>query len=338
MKKPNEGPKPFYRKSTNCWYLQIDKKQIRLADSYAESVKIWHQIMASNHDLPSKKSSVVTVQSCYEMFVSDLKANKNPRTVQWYVMYLDKFILAVKGDTPIDSCRVLDATTAINMHTEWKPNGRHNYCRAIKRLFLWAYAQGITASNIMINLKGYSSESRDDYITPQQMVEIENQVDGAFKDLLIVAWDTGMRPQELFQIEARHYDPQECKITIPSSEAKGRIMRVVYIGTERCCQLLNILAKKHKDGPILRNHAGNPWNRNSARQAFSRHNKKTGLNTHLGAFRKGYCTEALKSGLDTVTVSHLMGHVNAVMVSKVYAKVQHDTEFMHSASRRAKRS
>ena len=58
--------------------------------------------------------------------------------------------------------------------------------------------------------------------------------------------------------------------------------------------------------------------------------------THLGAFRKGYATEALKNGVDTVTVAHLLGHADASMISRVYAKVQQDPRFMAEAARRAK--
>jgi integrase len=61
-----------------------------------------------------------------------------------------------------------------------------------------------------------------------------------------------------------------------------------------------------------------------------------GPKLHLGAFRKGYCTEALKNGVDVVTTAHLMGHANAVMVSRVYAKVQQDPAFMAEAARRAR--
>lgn len=61
-----------------------------------------------------------------------------------------------------------------------------------------------------------------------------------------------------------------------------------------------------------------------------------GPELHLGAFRKGYCTEALKNGLDTVTVAGLLGHANAVMVSRVYAKVQQDPAYMAEAAARAR--
>jgi hypothetical protein len=56
---------------------------------------------------------------------------------------------------------------------------------------------------------------------------------------------------------------------------------------------------------------------------------------HLGAFRKGYTTEGLKNGVDTVTMAYLLGHANAVMVSKVYALVEKDPEYMAASARKA---
>ena len=41
METPNES---FYRKSRRAWYLQVGKRQIKLAESKAESWAKWHLI------------------------------------------------------------------------------------------------------------------------------------------------------------------------------------------------------------------------------------------------------------------------------------------------------
>jgi len=39
-------PKPFYRKQTQSWHLQIGKRQIPLGRDQEEAFRLYHQIMA----------------------------------------------------------------------------------------------------------------------------------------------------------------------------------------------------------------------------------------------------------------------------------------------------
>jgi integrase len=73
------------------------------------------------------------------------------------------------------------------------------------------------------------------------------------------------------------------------------------------------------------------WQKDQQRLA-----RELGTKYHLGAFRKGFATEALKAGVDTVTVAHLLGHRDPSMVSRVYGHVQQDPEHMAAAAKRAK--
>ncbi len=88
---------------------------------------------------------------------------------------------------------------------------------------------------------------------------------------------------------------------------------------------------------MLLNSEGNPWKKDAINCAFCRLEKHIGKKYHLGAFRKGYATEALKAGVDTMTVAHLMGHRDPSMLSRVYGQVQQDPEHMASAAIRAKK-
>ena len=65
--------------------------------------------------------------------------------------------------------------------------------------------------------------------------------------------------------------------------------------------------------------------------------RELGTKYHLGAFRKGFATEALKAGVDVVSVARLLGHRDPSMLSKVYAQVHGDTEFMAQQANRTKR-
>lgn len=158
-----------------------------------------------------------------------------------------------------------------------------------------------------------------------------------FRDLLEVAWETGARPQELPKIDARFVELEDSRIVFPPTQAKGKKhYRTIYL-TEKARRIVARLAEANPDGPLLRNTEGNPWTRVGINSAFCRLAKKIGHKYHLGAFRKGYATEALKAGVDTVTVAHLLGHRDPSMISRVYGHVQQDPEHMAKSARKAKR-
>ena len=159
-----------------------------------------------------------------------------------------------------------------------------------------------------------------------------------FRTLLELAWETGARVQELRKIEAWFFDPGNNRIVLPPKQAKGRkYHRVIYL-PDRARELVAELCKRHPRGPILRNSEGKPWTKDSINCAFCRLKNKIGRKLHLGAWRKGYATEALKAGLDTVTVAHFLGHRDGTMVSRIYGRVQQDPAYMAEAVRRAKKT
>lgn len=175
-------------------------------------------------------------------------------------------------------------------------------------------------------------------LSPAEYAQVVEAVkEPCFRDLLEVAWETGARPQELRKIEARFLDLDSRRIVFPPKQAKGKkYYRTIYL-TERARKIAARLAESHSEGPLLVNSEGNPWTKDAINFAFCRLEKKIGAKYHMGAFRKGYATEALKAGVDTVTVAHLLGHRDPSMVSKVYGQVQHDPEHMAKSARRAKR-
>ena len=73
------------------------------------------------------------------------------------------------------------------------------------------------------------------------------------------------------------------------------------------------------------------WQKDQQRLA-----RELGTKYHLGAFRKGFATEALKAGVDVIGLAHLMGHRDPSMLSRVYVRVQQDPEYMGELARKAK--
>ena len=59
-------------------------------------------------------------------------------------------------------------------------------------------------------------------ITPEEFETILESVTGPFADLLTVSYDSGARPFEAKDLEARHCQLREQRAVIPADEAKGR--------------------------------------------------------------------------------------------------------------------
>ena len=116
-------------------------------------------------------------------------------------------------------------------------------------------------------------------------------------------------------------------MTFPTKESKGKKrQRVIYL-TDEGVAILKPLCQERPTGVLLRNSDGQPWTKDAINCFFCRLKKKLGVKCHLGAFRKGYATEALKNGVDTITLASLLGHADSAMLSKVYAKVHQDPHF-----------
>ena len=332
MEKRNE---PFYRKSRKAWYLQSGKTQIKLAEDKAEAWAKWHLMMAGGVPGESRKTTVKTI--C-DAFLEEMKASRSERTWQWYEGYSKKLAQYVKGDTVAENVSLSQISLMISSQRTWKANSRRAFAIAIKRIFSWAKKNRLIEVNPIEHLEKCSPEAREDYITPEQWAYLESSMpESPIKDLLILAWDTGMRPQELVLIEARHFRKNERMIVFPAAEAKGKkYVRTVYIASDRAIEILSRYSKERPEGSILVSGRGNPWNRFSVKHAMIRIRNKFGVKIHLGAFRKGYCTQALQNGVDPVTLAKLMGHRDVTMIMKVYSQVHQDKEYMAESAMKAK--
>ena len=94
---------------------------------------------------------------------------------------------------------------------------------AILRPFNWATRLGLLATNPVRGVDLPPARRRESRLTPADFaVVLEHVKDPPFRDLLTFAWETGCRPQEARQVEARHVRLDARRVEIPPGEAKGR--------------------------------------------------------------------------------------------------------------------
>jgi integrase len=399
-------PEPFYRNARHGWFVQVGKRQIKLGRdpspqrnkegvpvAPAPILKKYHEVMATLEEEKPPEPPPVNPTFAVEVidtFLDWVERHKAPRTYEWYVRHCQLFSESIGKDMAVAELRPRHLTELCDAHPEWMPNSKHALCRAVQRAFRWAAEQGYIDRSPLAKVEKPQPEERDELVTPEEYAAIMAVVkEPNFRALLEMAWESGMRPQELRLVEAKHVDAKHGRLVFPPKDAKGKkLPRVVYL-TDEALAIAVRHAEQNPKGPIFRNSDGLPWHRWSINCAFIRvqiafgrqimkekgiavpklprfrkfriepakraaakaeHDElvrgkrkeikrlalEHGQKFHLGAFRKSFATEALKNGVDPITASHLLGHKDTAMLSRVYARLAQDPEYLRGAAKRVR--
>lgn len=337
---PRRRPQPFWRAQTRCWYVQLGKKQVRLDPDEQAAWKLYHELMARPDEeprTPPPAGPSLPVATLLDAFLDWTNRHKAPRTYAWYRENLQRFLDGIPRGLTVAELKPFHLTRALDRFPHWSNNTKHDFIGAVKRAFNWAAEEELIDRSPLARVKKPAREAREMAVSPAEYASVVEAIrEPRFRDVVELSWETGSRPQELRKIEARFFEPEAGRIVFPPTQAKGKKhYRVIYL-TPRAREIVARLASERPEGPLLVNSEGNAWTKDAINCAFCRLEKRIGRKYHLGAFRKGFATEALKAGVDTVTLAHLMGHRDPSMVSKVYGHVQQDPGHMAGAARRAK--
>ena len=225
-------------------------------------------------------------------------------------------------------------TAWLNEQETWNDTTKGIAVRSLKRGFNWAVAEGIIDHNPIAALKRPPSLPRETIIAPHHWREILDVVpDQEFRDFLIVLKNTGARPGEIRQMEARHVHGDV--VIFPKVSSKGkRYNRVIYPNKEAKA-IIDRLARRHPEGPLFRNTRGEPWTANAVACRFKRLTKKLGFKSFAYAFRHTFATDGLINGVDSTAMANLLGHQDLGMVARNYSHLVQNQGFLLNEAERA---
>ena len=328
-------PKPFYRKQTKSWYLQLGKRQIPLGKDKDKAFKLYHQIMAGQVEAgPS-----LTVSLLIDWFLEWNQQHRARRTYDWYRDYLVKFYRHIGPSLTVADLKPYNVTTWVQKdYSGMSPNTRHGAIRTVQRALNWAVKEGLIDRNPTQGMEKPTPQRREVDITSAQWDEmIELATDQAFRDVLVFFREIGCRPSELRTLEAKHFDGE--KFILPLVDSKGgRYNRVIYL-TPVALEITKRLVQENPTKPIFRNSKGDPWTSSALRCRFRRLRDKLDIKGLCPyATRHSYATRSLINGVDSTTVSLLMGHRDPTMVAKVYQHLGQHHDHLQAAACQAVRS
>jgi integrase len=248
-------PKPWFWEKRGEWCVNINGVRHRLGDDKEEADQKFHALMA-NPDRPICRDSVAGV---VDEFLDWTKKNRKPDTFDWYQKHLQSFLSSLKPKTLVvgrlKSHHVHSWTDAMTCGDTMKRGA----LTAVSRAFNWAVEMGHIGVNPIPKLKKPAASNRDLVISPEEYQEILKHVTGGFRDLIVTAWETGARPQEITRVEARNVDLKNSRWFWPKGKApKGKDERSIYL-SETALAITKRLMLEHPTGAIFRNVDEEPW-------------------------------------------------------------------------------
>ena len=321
-------PEPWWREDRQAWFVQIDRKRYNLGKDKKAAWQRYYELMAQ-----PKQRAIISTDSLLpimDAFLDWCQKHRAPDTYEWYRWRLERFGRKYP-DLTVGELRPYHVQQWID-GTKVSSGSRKNFCRSIKRCVRWAKQQGYIDQNPIADMEMPKGGKREVVLSDSQWQTILSLVpDHSFRDLLIVTWETGCRPQESLRVEARHVDLVNQRWVFPESESKTDIPRVVYL-TDEVLAITKRLMQRYPQGPLFRNTRGKPWTPDAANCAFQRIQIKQGQ-AILDRRCQGTCTDGRRKYL-YITDAAAARFAKTLAPCKQSGREKITAELMHEARKK----
>ena len=323
-------PKPFFRKQTESWYVQIDGRQIPLGKDEKAAWDKYHALLANRQPTTPE----TTVDALIGKFLEWCEKHREPATYKWYATHLKSFAEHIPAKLTLARLKTFHVTEWLDSRYSGRgDNYRHGACRSVARCFNWAVQQGHIENSPVKGMEKPRPHGRVAYLSPEQWAKViaEYPASDPFHDFLMILRETGCRPQEARHAEARHFDRINKQLAFPAKESKGKREPRIIPLNDRALALITRLAMKYPEGKLFRNVDGVPWTRFAINCRFVRLKKKLGFEVFAYIFRHSFINDALLRGCDPVTLAIIVGHKDPSMILRVYQHLHLNTGHVRAA-------
>jgi integrase len=221
-------PKPWYRPARGVWYVTLDGNQYNLGADKDAAFEKYHQLMITP---PEQRLAGETVAEIIDSFLEWCHIHRSPSTYEWYRIRAQSFVDAIPKRLTVQQLKPFHLQRWIDSNKHWAPGNKRNACRAIQRAMAWALQQGYIEKSPIQHFQKPPAGRRTQTVTLTEFKTLlRNTRDRCFRDILLIAWETGARPQEILNVEIRHVDIINARWVFAAHEAKGgKLPRIVYL-------------------------------------------------------------------------------------------------------------
>ena len=325
-------PKPWYWDARRAYYATVRGRRHRLGTSLRASQAALRLLLAR----PEEHTRVdpQSLLSVLNAFVAWCRKNRAPKTHRHYKDFCQAFI-SFAGDISTGELTPDLVMSWLESQTTWNNSSKNSAITCLSRAMNWGKKNLGLKENPISSMDRFKVTTKPSVILPEEFRKILKHVkDPQFRELLIVSYDCGCRPQEVKQMEARHVDLEKKFWRFMQDESKTGTVRTVYIPTDRAFDIISRLVVEYPTGVLFRNTRGGPWTTHAVAHRFERLEKKVGKRFKQYDFRHTFITRKLLAGVDSHVVAKLSGHKDTSMLDQVYSHVADDHEFMLEQSKK----
>ncbi|WP_437193234.1 tyrosine-type recombinase/integrase [Planctomicrobium sp. SH527] len=267
-------PKPWYWKSRRSWFVTIDGQRHSLGPDKKQASDRFYELMGRPRACRSMTGTVVEI---IDTFLDWVQKHRSADTYEWYRYRLQRFAEA-HPDLRTDELKPFHVQRWVDRYDGLSKTSRRNYTRSVKRCVKWALQQGYIALDPIANMEVPGGERKEVFISEEEYARILSCCpEEAFRDLVVITWETGCRPQELLRVEARHVDLENSRWIFPPSESKGKkAPRIVYL-TETALEITRCRMGQFSTGTLFRNSHGMSWTTDAVNCGFDRVQRRMGI-------------------------------------------------------------
>jgi integrase len=303
-------PKPWYREDRKAWFATIGGARHKLGNTKKEAFERFYALMRQPKRRKVSPHSLVAI---IDEFLEWVQKHRSLANYEGYRYRLQRFVNRWPDLRP-DELRPFHVEKWADAFDVSRTT-RRNYLRAVKRCMRWAKQQGYVEDNPIADLEVPSGENREVVIRPEEFERVLTFVrDEGFRELLLVAWETGCRPQEILKVTAGHVDVVNARWVFKKSEAKmKRKVRVIYL-SDQALTITKRLMEQNPSGSLFRNSRGRPW----TTLAVNCHFKRIRMRIGMEASQPG------REGASATEIAAMLERISKTRTEK--GKLVHKTE------------
>lgn len=316
--------KPWLKKQTGVWYVQIGNKQHSLGRDKAKAQtlanKLVREAATARGEVPPGGYSFAELLDLYS---ANLQRTKAPSTYEAKKYFIEALKASPLGKRAAEAIKPIHITEFLAAQPRIKsPTTTHTRITFLIGVYNWGLAVGAVTRNPLARMPKPSPVVRQGFLPESRFQEFLNAAgDGHFRELVHVTLESGMRAQEIFKTTAANFDGEKLTYLIADSKGKQR-SRVVFLPGDLKERLARLCAE-HPTGPIFCHSRGKPWTKDSVSKrmrAIAKTMKVPGL--CLTMLRHSFCHWRLTNGQSALVVAKLMGHTSTRMVETRYGHLE----------------